>query len=167
MRTALLAATVALALTALPSPALAGEEAKAPASAVATMDAKVKAERIKKVDQQIFKLEHLLSKIDGYIAQAKKDGQNEQQIQALVNDKAKATASLPKLKIELRWLKGEATLAGTEAAVKVAEEALTKAEKDKAPLEAPKAALEKATFERDEIERLEAAEKPKQKEPEA
>ncbi len=153
----MLTALLALSLFAEPSP---------PPSAVATMDAKVKAERVAKVTKSIAYHENVLKLFaPEAIANEEKTSPGSGRPRGMRAAVKEATEKLPILRIELRWLKGELTLVGTEAAVKVAEEALAKAEKDKTPTEATKAALAKATTERDEVARLEAAEKPKNEEP--
>lgn len=139
-------------------------------SAVPKMDAKVKAQRIDRATKTIADYEGMLPNLTPEkIAAAKERDARTGSTSAASKEKTltKITAALPKLRVEIRWLKGDLTLAGTEAAVAAAQEALAKAEKDKSPQEAPKAALETATFERDEVRRLEEAEKPKEKEPEA
>lgn len=146
---------------------LAAAPADVPAkSAVESMDAKVKAERIAKVTKSIADHEKVLKLFTPEaIANEEKTFPGSGRPRGMRAAVKEATEKLPGLHIELRWLKGELTPANTEAAVKTAEEALAKAEKDKTPTDTAKAALAKATAERDEVARLEKAEKPKDAEP--
>jgi hypothetical protein len=168
MKTALTAAALALVLalapTALPSPA--GEEAKPPEkTAVEKMDPKAKSLRIRKLESEMGFIEERLRAYPSDIVKARREGKEDKAKlleERIVELKEK---TLPPLRIQLRWLKGELTLPKAEDAVKAAEEVLAKAKETKRPIEALEKTLAAATFERDEIKRLEEAEAPKAPEP--
>jgi hypothetical protein len=133
-------------------------------SAVETMDSKTKAERVAKVSRNLARDEKILVELTPQnIANTRTH--NENAADGKVRERARCEAAIPQYRVELSWLKGELTPTNTEAAVKTAEDALAKAEKAKQPTNALKTALAKATAERDEVARLEAAEKPKDEEP--
>ncbi len=137
---------VLLLATALPSPAPAGEPAK-----------QAKEARTAKVKKDLAEKEAMADSCRKAIESWAKQGETTQ-VEKKKKQLAEVLKLIPPLKLELRWLTGELTQAAAVAAVKTAQEAVDKAEKDKAAPEAlapRKAALDQAKGELALIEKWE------------
>lgn len=141
-----LAAVLVLALAVNAEPA--AQPPSPPPSAVATMDAKIKQDRIDKATKDIAAKTKELSKIV--------DPKTDQEKAT----KSALLESIRALSIERKWLKGELTPSATAAAVVVAKDELAKAKEAGKATDGEEKKLARATAENDEIKKLEAAEKP-------